>query len=158
MGVGWLSPHDYIGTYRAASWFRGGSILDLGCGVGRGKQYLGRFDYYGCDLYESVREVKGKVWRGDHHSFRGDFDVIVMSGIFNVGYTEAQVFDVLDTVAQRVRKGFVVGYCPYDGPTRFSVFPRRWWHLLCRMFGTIVMKKRHGATETLVVETFTGKG
>jgi SAM-dependent methyltransferase len=134
--VGWMDGH-------AAQWTRfetllsclplesGDSLLDLGCGVGHLIDFAverGRGDlqevYTGCDPHALAIDKARE--RHPRHSFivgdifsaelQGSIDWVIMSGIFNIGVSEAEMFRSVVEACSRATKGvaFNALLAPYE--------------------------------------------
>jgi SAM-dependent methyltransferase len=149
-GMGWRKKADWAMTYRIASSLTPSSVLDVGCGVGLGRTFFPpRSKYYGCDVVkESVRHAGDNCWVGDTYSTRGTYDIAVLSGIFNVGYSWTGVCEVLSDVESKVERGIVVSFALGPCADPFTTFPARAWGELLGDIGETTIRGPHGCSYT----------
>lgn len=131
---------------------RGDKILDLGCGFGHGLFLFADCSWTGIDACEAYIDVAKKMHGAsadihrlsagdlDRPDYEGEWDCVVMAGIFNFGYEWFRVKKVLDIAWKVCTKGMAVGFL-FDPPRldkEHTIWPMGHWVMALSGFSPAV--------------------
>lgn len=148
MGVGW-KPEECLGQYsairRLLRVFPDSRILDIGCGVGFGYNIYHDCAFTGIDCSRVHIGAAQQVFLGSRAKFEHwstdaeipdkTYDYILLSGIFNVGYTWQEAAGIVTDAFRAADRGIGVGFqvTRAEGMTTFGI--QTWMGLMTRLTG-----------------------
>jgi SAM-dependent methyltransferase len=148
MGVGW-KPEECLGQYAAMRRLLrippGARILDIGCGLGFGYNVYYDCAFDGIDCSHTHVGAAKQIFYGSRAKFEhrgskeeipsGKYDFILLSGIFNVGYTWKEAASLVTDAYKAADRGigvaFMVGRA--EGMTTFGI--QTWVGLMTKLTG-----------------------
>lgn len=146
-GVGWL-PQECLGQYMAMRNLLDvratDSVLDIGCGLGFGYNAFHDCNFTGIDTSKVHIETARNLLVGGDAEFKHStideeeegrtYDYVVLSGIFNLGYTWKEVESLCKKAHAKATIGIGVGF-QINNAEGMTIFPISNWtglmHKLC---------------------------